>query len=411
MSRAWSGARRSCVALSLLALAAYQLSPPTVHAEDAPAPTTIRIAYLSREGDAAYAEVPADDGVFRPALPEPFPGAELAVRDLRGTAHAAGVVLKLERDVMAPEADAVAEAEQLVKGGAAALIADVPIGDLTAIAKALPAGALPIFDIRQQEDALRRDFCAASLFHVLPSTAMATDALAQFVVSKTWKRVLMLVGPRPEDTTFADSFKGSAKKFGARIADSKSFIIGNDPRRRDQTNVALMTASEDYDVLFLADTARDFGRFVPYDQVPPRPVIGTEGLQPAAWDAIAERFGAPQVNHRFERGAHRPMTEGDWAAWVAVRTVAEAVIRAKAMTGEAIAAVLARRELPIDVSKGVQVSFRLWDHQLRQSVMLRSGDAVIDYAPFDGFLHQRTPLDTLGDDAGDAAGSACKPPP
>ena len=105
------------------------------------------------------------------------------------------------------------------------------------------------------------------------------------------------------------------------------------------------------------------------------------------------------------------MTEGDWAAWVAVRSVAEAAIRAKATSGPGIATVLAQRELPIDVSKGVQVSFRLWDHQLRQSVMLRSGDAVIDYAPFEGFLHQRTPLDTLGVDAGDAAESACKPPP
>ncbi len=407
MSRAGRG--RAALLLSILPVAFA--CPLPARADEAPAPTAIRIVYVSREGDAAYAEVPADDGVFRPALPEPFPGAELAVRDLRATAHAAGLVLKVERDVLAPEADAVAEARHLAEGGEAALIADVPLGDLTAIAKAMPPAAMPIFDIRQHEDALRRDFCAASLFHVLPSTAMETDALAQFVVSKTWKRVLVLEGPLPDDTVLADSFKASARKFGARIVDTKAFIIGNDPRRRDQTNVALMTASEDYDVLFLADTARDFGRFVPYEQVPPRPVIGTEGLQPAAWDALAERFGAPQVNHRFERTAHRPMTEGDWAAWVAVRTVGEAAIRAKATSGAAIAAVLAQRELPIDVSKGVQVSFRLWDHQLRQSVMLRSGDAVIDYAPFEGFLHQRTPLDTLGVDAGDAAESACKPPP
>ena len=140
-------------------------------------------------------------------------------------------------------------------------------------------------------------------------------------------------------------------------------------------------------------------------------MIGTEGLRAAAWDPLAERFGAPQVNHRFERGAHRLMTEGDWAAWVAVRTVAEAAIRGKATAGPAMASALSSHEWPIDVSKGVQASFRLWDHQLRQGVMLRSGDAVIAYAPFDGFLHERTPLDTLGADAGDAAESACKPPP
>ena len=374
------------------------------------APTPIRIVYLSREGDPAYAEVASDDGVFRPPRPEPSPGADLAVRDLRATAHAAGVVLKLERDVLAPEADAVAEATRLASGGAAAIVADVPLADLTAIARALPAAALPVFDIREHDDALRRDFCAASLFHVLPSTAMTTDALAQFVVRKNWRRVLVLTGPLPADKVLSESFVRSARKFGARIADAKDFVFGNDPRQREQTNVALMTASEDYDVLFIADTIQDFGRFVPYEQSKPRPVIGTEGLQAAAWDPLAERYGAPQVSHRFERAAHRPMTEGDWAAWVAVRAVAEAVIRAKATTGPAIATALSHSELPIDVSKGVQSSFRLWDHQFRQSVMLRSDSAVIDYAPLEGFLHQRTPLDTLGADEGDAAEAPCKAP-
>ena len=400
--------RAATVLLSLVLAPASNLA---LKAEEATAPITIRIAYVSREGDPAYAEVPSDDGVFRPPQPEPFPGAELAIRDLRATAHAAGLLLKLDRIVLAPEADAATEARHAAEGGAAAIIADVPVGDLTAIATALPRAALPVFDIREHNDAVRRDFCAGSLFHVLPSTAMETDALAQFIVTKNWKRVLALVGPLPEDTTVADSFKASAKKFGARVVDSKAFVIGNDPRRRDLTNVALMTSGEDYDVLFLADTAGDFGRFVPYEQVPPRPVIGTEGLRAAAWDPLAERFGAPQVNHRFERGAHRLMTEEDWAAWVAVRAVAEAAIRGKATAGPAIASTLSQHEWPIDVSKGVQVSFRLWDHQLRQSVMLRSGDAVIAYAPFEGFLHERTPLDTLGADAGDATENACKPPP
>ena len=168
-----------------------------------------------------------------------------------------------------------------------------------------------------------------------------------------------------------------------------------------------MTASEDYDALFLADTLGDFGRFVPYQQAKPRPVVGTEGLQASAWDAVAERYGAPQVNHRFERNAHRPMTDFDWAAWTAVRAVVEAVARTEAKTGPAIESALARIDLPIDVSKGVEGSFRPWDHQFRQSIMLHSGDAVIDYAPFEGFLHRRTPLDTLGVDEGEAA---CKAP-
>ena len=381
--------------------------PALTFAQDQGASPELRIVYLAREGDPAYADRPSESGVFRPPLPEPYPGAELGIRDTRAIAHAIGVTVKLEKQVLAPEADAAAAARKIVDAGGAAIIADVPEDDFTSMAKALPADALPMFNIRHPGDSLRRDLCSTAAFHVIPSTSMDTDALAQFVVRKNWRRVLVLHGPLPADTLLADAFQASAKKFGARIVDAKLLVFAFDPRRRDENNVAIMTASEDYDVLFMADTLGDFGRFVPYEQAKPRPVIGTEGLRPSAWDAVAERYGAPQLNHRFERAAHRPMTDFDWAAWVSVKAVVEAAARAKATTGPTVEAALAHVDLPIDVSKGVEGSFRPWDHQFRQAIMLHSGDAVIGYAPFEGFLHQRTPLDTLGSDEGEAA---CKTP-
>ena len=310
--------RTASLCLTAAALAALALAPTVPsRADDAPAVVPIRIVYLSRDGDAAYAEVASDDGVFRPPPPQPVSGAELAVRDTRAIAHALGLTIALDKDVLDPDADIAAEARKLAGSGAAAIVADVPEADLVALVDALPPQAVPVFNIRHPADALRQTFCGTSVFHVVPSTAMLTDALAQFIVRKNWKRVLILAGPLPPDKRLADGFAASAKKFGARIIDTKAFAFGNDPRRRDESNVALMTASEDYDVLFLADTLQDFGRFVPFQQSKPRPVIGTEGLQASAWDALAERYGAPQVNHRFERAAHRPMTDGDWAAWVA----------------------------------------------------------------------------------------------
>ena len=252
--------------------------------------------------------------------------------------------------------------------------------------------------MRQHDDDLRAEFCAAPLFHVLPSDAMLTDALAQFVVQKNWRRAFVLYGPLPADRLLADDFAASAKKFGARVVASKPFAIGNDPRRRDEIDVALMTSSDDYDVVFLADKAGDFSRFVPYQLSKPRPVIGTEGLRASAWVSTAERFGAPQVEHRFARLAKRDMNDGDWATWVAVHAVVEAALRKDARDAAAIAAALAGAPLTLDVSKGVESSFRPWDRQLRQAVMLHSADAVVAYAPFEQFLHRRTPLDTLGVD-------------
>ncbi len=377
-------------------------------AQDAPkatSPANLHIVYLSRENDAAYQPVRAENGVTIPTLSDPSPGAELAIRDTRATAHALGMVFEIDRRTLSEGASIAEAAADIAKSEAVAVIADVPKDDLIALAKAAPK-TLTIFDVRQHDDDLRADLCDLPLFHLLPSDAMATDALGEFIVQKNWRRAFVLYGPLPADKRLAAAFATSAKKFGAKLVASKQFAIGNDPRRRDEIDVSLMTSSDDYDVVFLADTGGDFGRFVPWQLSRPRPVIGTEGLQASAWDPLAERFGAPQVNHRFARLAKRDMNDGDWATWAAVRSVVEAAVRKGARDAASVERSLAEDQTPIDVSKGIESSFRPWDHQFRQAVMLRSADAVIAYAPFEQFLHRRTPLDTLGVDLEE---SSCRP--
>jgi ABC transporter substrate binding protein (PQQ-dependent alcohol dehydrogenase system) len=52
----------------------------------------------------------------------------------------------------------------------------------------------------------------------------------------------------------------------------------------------------------------------------------------------------------------------------------------------------------VDGSKGVQLSFRPWDGQLRMPILLSTADAVIEVAPLPGFEHEMSALDTLGTD-------------
>jgi len=51
-----------------------------------------------------------------------------------------------------------------------------------------------------------------------------------------------------------------------------------------------------------------------------------------------------------------------------------------------------------DGNKGLAVSVRRWDQQLRQAVLLAAPYAVVARAPVEGFLHKTNALDTLGDD-------------
>ena len=65
-------------------------------------------------------------------------------------------------------------------------------------------------------------------------------------------------------------------------------------------------------------------------------------------------------------------------------------------TPEATRALL---DAELDGSKGVAMSFRPWDGQLRQTMLLTDGQGVIGTAPVDGVLHPKNSLDTLGVDA------------
>jgi ABC transporter substrate binding protein (PQQ-dependent alcohol dehydrogenase system) len=52
-----------------------------------------------------------------------------------------------------------------------------------------------------------------------------------------------------------------------------------------------------------------------------------------------------------------------------------------------------------DGDKGLALSVRPWDHQLRQAILLAAPYSVVASAPIEGFLHRSNELDTLGDDA------------
>jgi len=55
-------------------------------------------------------------------------------------------------------------------------------------------------------------------------------------------------------------------------------------------------------------------------------------------------------------------------------------------------------EFRLDGSKGPALSFRPWNGQLRQPIMLATEDWVTAVAPLAGFVHQINDLDTLGRD-------------
>ncbi|HSF94653.1 MAG TPA: hypothetical protein VLA52_06455 [Thermohalobaculum sp.] len=142
---------------------------------------------------------------------------------------------------------------------------------------------------------------------------------------------------------------------------------------------------------------------MPYATYAARPVVGSEGLRPEVWHWTWERFGAPQLNQRFERLSGRRMEAWDWAAWAAVRAVVEAVSRTGGTDIPSLRAAMQADDFSLDLYKGVPGGFRPWTGQLRQPILLAVHNAVIAAAPMDAFLHRTNTLDTLGVDQPEAA--------
>ncbi len=357
-------------------------------------------AYIGIEDDPYYVAERRYTGLVLKQLHPPLPGAKLGLRDSRIIGRALGLEFKLIERFVPEDGDVAAAIEALHRdSGARAFLLDLPADRLRATAEKLARTPVLLFNLRRRDDDLRNAPCTPNLYHTAPSHRMLTDALAQYLFKKGWTKVLMLRGPAAADAAYADAFVASARRLRIDIVADREFELTNDPRKRDQSNVALLTGGPDYDAIFIADHDGEFGRYVAYQSYLPRPLIGDQGLMPSAWHWTWERHGAPQLNQRFARiEKGRRMASADWAAWVAIKAVVAAIRNTGASEPEALRRFLIGPDTAIDGYKGAPSSFRAWNNQLRQPILLHTHNAVIARAPIEGFLHPINYLDTLGID-------------
>ncbi len=390
----------SAVIVAGAATMSFAQTPPP------PAPPSqprVTIGFVEIAGDPRHEPIKGYERLILKTREHPFAGAQVGVDEAKALTRVLKMDFALER-ITVKSADALAPAVLQAREtrGIHFFIVDAPADAFKPLAAAVRGRDVLLFNVTAPEDFLRREVCAREIVHTIPSLAMSMDALLQYLVSRKWRDFLVLQGPLPADAARTKAFEASVKKFGARIVAIKPFKVGTDPRERELNNPALLTAgSRDYDVIFVADEAFDFARQISYHAVRARPVVGAIDLEPAAWHWTWERNGAPQVNSRFQKlTGGRRMESEDWAAWIAAKLVV------KAAQGTRSADFKTQRDFILggnifDGNKGLALSVRSWDQQLRQAVLLAAPYSVVASAPVEGFLHQTNVLDTLGDDEAD----------
>jgi ABC transporter substrate binding protein (PQQ-dependent alcohol dehydrogenase system) len=359
-------------------------------------------AYLGK----AYRE-PPPLSLLKPAVipDEGLAGARLGTNENNLAGKFLGQQFVLDETIVPEDGDVVAAAEKLLASGDHFIIADLKAPDLLKVANLPQAKGAIILNIRARDDVLRQTQCRSNVFHLIPSYAMLTDAMAQYLVWKKWTRWFLVRGKHMADIEYANDIKRSARLYGARIVAERAYELETGARRVDtgfqqiQTQMPMLTRGvPDYDVAFVADETNSFGLYLQYRTTDPRPVVGTDGLVATAWGPAYESYAGQSLHDHFMKFAHREITVRDYEGWLAVHLLGMAVMYDKSDDVAAVRKYITSDSLKLSGYKGEGMNFRAWDNQLRQPILLMDPLSLVSMSPQPGFLHPTYNTDTLGFD-------------
>lgn len=232
------------------------------------------------------------------------------------------------------------------------------------------------------DDSLRGARCRRHAFHVQASAAMYADALAAWLAGEQGlTRWTFIDGGASDDAAYARARAALLAQNGESVArlavsDSASAAAALSAIARSSPQVTW--------VLLRGEARADFARRYRDAGLAPTLAFGLPsdvpiwaipaesrlGLWPVLWHPRLFRYGAEQVTDRFQDRFAEPPDSVAWAAWMAAKILAEGALRARSVDGSALAAYLEGRRAQFDGHKGRSLTFRPWDHQLRQPVYL-----------------------------------------
>jgi hypothetical protein len=140
------------------------------------------------------------------------------------------------------------------------------------------------------------------------------------------------------------------------------------------------------DAMKAAATRSAAGPALPNDRV----------LRAVMWEPSLERFGAGQLNARFRSRFGTPMTGEAWAGWMAMKLAVESFLRTNVVDASILMNYAGQAGTRFDGHKGMPLSFRAEDHQLRQPMYVVGGEEVMQ-VPANGAptANSADPLDAL----------------
>src|SRR5680860_423324 len=346
-----------------------------------PAIQNMRVVYLGKK----YSEPLPLSYAEKEITDKGIQGARLMLKEANQAGNFVGHSFELVEEIEPEDGDVVAKAKAALASGDRFFIADLEPADLLAVSDLPEAKDALIMNIRSSATSLR---------------------LAQYLIWKKWPRWFVIRRDTPEDRDYLAQVKRSAARFGGKVVDEKLYDLPPGARNLDsgyqqvQSQIPMETeGAPDHDVVWAINSDDDFGDYLMYRTSSPRPVVGTQGLQATAWDKSYTESGGMHFQNAIPRLAKRTPVERDYTAWLGFRALADAAMKSDSVAPKTVKDYLLSDEFKLEAFKGQALSFRTWDHQMRQPIILGGGTRVpVSTSPQEGFLHPKYLTDTLGFD-------------
>jgi len=312
------------------------------------------------------------------------PAAQLAVDEANYIAGAFGKVVRLVTEVATSADDAEKKATKLVRqGGAKAIIGGGNDPFSQAIQAATAREGIIYLNTMSRSEALRGARCHRLTFHVEASLAMYADTIGQWLVRGAKKTRWGFLTPETEAGAEIERMAERALKRQGGTTVARQMVP---PSSRDYraSLAALAKAGPDVLVINLDGSSlltalaqvNELGLQIEvagvvmeaseFWQAEPAKLTG---VWPALWFHGFSRYSGRELNKRLAEALGQPAESRAWANFTAVKAVWEAVLRGGRTDTAGLVSFFAKGR-GMDAHKGQPLTFRPWDHQLRQPLMV-----------------------------------------
>jgi len=313
-------------------------------------------------------------------------GATLGAEEAARTAELLGRTFELVAVRAADRAEVEDAVRRLVaEQSVCAIIGGADEASFAALSEAAERHGVLFLNAACADPVKRDEHCRRHTLHVAASAAMYVDALAQWLVGEAGRRRWCFVSAAtPSATAVYERARRALEAQGGEAAGRIEVDAGTDDFgavlrdvERTGADLAFVDLAGEARQRFLEDYSAAAPGFEVAGLAPEAPgAFGAGasgprvGIWPTLWHHTLSRFGATQLNDRFHTRFGLEMDALGWAGWFAAKVAWEAVNRASATGGTELVRFLESGRAAFDGHKGRPLSFRPWDHQLRQPLYL-----------------------------------------